>query len=115
MQCHFTPEYSRNYTIIGTTGRMENDDINQTITIKTRHTNALHDQSDIVIHMKEQKGGHDGGDERIVKAFIDYVFDDIEPNASVLDGRMSVAVGCKATESLRNGGGMLDIPSCDVY
>ncbi|QTU83510.1 Gfo/Idh/MocA family oxidoreductase [Carnobacteriaceae bacterium zg-C25] len=115
MQCHFTPEYSRNYTIIGTKGRMENDDINQTITIKTRHTKALRDQSDLVIHMKPQLGHHDGGDERIVKAFVDYIFNDVEPNASVLDGRMSVAVGCQATKSLRNGGGILDIPKCDVY
>lgn len=115
MQCHFTPEYSRNYTIIGTKGRMENDDINQTITIKTRHTQELSQQSDLVIHMKPQKGHHAGGDDRIVKAFIDYVFYDVEPNASILDGRMSVAVGCKATESLRNGGDILAIPKCDVY
>lgn len=113
LQCHFTPDYSRNYVVIGTKGRMENDDVNQTITIKHRHTQALEDQSDLVIHMKKQEGGHDGGDQAIVKGFLDYLQKDIAPKASPLDGRMSVAVGVQATKSLRTGGTLQRVPLPD--
>lgn len=104
LQNHFTPDYSRNYVIIGTKGRMENDDVNDKIIIKTRNTDALTDKSDIEIQMKKTDGGHAGGDVRITQAFIDYVLHDQEPKASPYDGRMSVAVGVKATESIRSGG-----------
>lgn len=113
LQCHFTPEYSRNYTIIGTKGRIENDDVNNTITIKTRNTQSLEDKSDIVIHMKPQGGYHAGGDQRIVNGFLDYILLDIEPKASPVDGRMSVAVGCKATDSVRSGGILQEIPTIE--
>lgn len=113
LQCHFTPDYSRNYVIIGTKGRIENDDVNDTITIKTRNTKSLEDMSDIVIHMKPTQGGHDGGDELIVNGFTDYILEGIEPKASLVDGRMSVAVGVTATQLLRNGGGMAEIPTIE--
>lgn len=111
LQCHFTPDYSRNYVIIGTKGRMENDDVNDTITIKTRNTASLHDKSDIVIKMKPTLGDHAGADPQITKAFVDYILDGVEPKASPLDGRMSVAVGVKATESIRSGGFMQEVPA----
>lgn len=104
LQNHFTPDYQRNYVIIGTKGRIENDDVNDKIVIKTRNTDTLEDMSDITIDMKSTVGAHAGGDPRITKAFVDYILDDIEPAASPLDGFMSVAVGVKGTESLRSGG-----------
>lgn len=104
LQNHFTPDYQRNYVIIGTKGRIENDDVNDKIVIKSRHTNALEDMSDVTIDMKSTVGAHAGGDPRITKAFVDYILDDVEPEASPLDGFMSVAVGVKATDSLRSGG-----------
>lgn len=110
LQNHFTPDYSRNYVVIGTKGRIESDDIKDNIVIKTRSTSSLHDMSDIEIKMKETDGLHAGADSRITKAFIDYIIDDVEPKASPVDGRMSVAVGIKATESLRNGGGVKEVP-----
>lgn len=110
LQCHFTPDYSRNYVVIGTKGRMENDDVNDTITIKTRSTGSLEDKSDLIIQMKKFDGAHAGADPLIAEAFVDYIFDGKEPNASPEDARMSVAVGVKATESLREGGGVKLIP-----
>lgn len=110
LQNHFTPDYSRSYVVIGTKGRMENDDVNDTITIKTRNTDSLEDMSDIVIKMKPTEGVHAGGDERITESFIDYILNDIEPHVTPYDGRMSVAVGVKATESLRDGGTLQVVP-----
>lgn len=111
LQCHFTPDYQRNYVVIGTKGRMENDDVNGLIHVKTRNTESLADQSDFTIQMKPMMGSHDGGDERITQAFVDYILHDKKPNVSPEDGRMSVAVGVKATESLREGGGLKEVPS----
>lgn len=111
LQNHFTPDYQRNYVVIGTKGRLENDEVNETITVKTRNTDSLADKSDVIYHMKATTGVHAGGDEAISKAFINYVLHDVEPKASPYDGRMSVAVGVKATESLRNGGGLEFVPA----
>lgn len=109
LQNHFTPEYSRNYTVIGTKGRIENDDINDKIYIKSRHTDDLLDQSDIEIQMKATKGSHGGADPQICDAFVEYVLDGKEPNASLADGMMSVVVGVKATESVRSNGLVCDL------
>ena len=110
LQNHFTPDYQRNYTVIGTKGRMENDEVNETITIKTRNTDSLEDKSDIVIKMKPTEGVHAGGDLRITESFIDYILNDKVPHVTPYDGRMSVAVGVKATDSIRSGGVMQEIP-----
>ncbi|UJF15860.1 Gfo/Idh/MocA family oxidoreductase [Jeotgalibaca sp. MA1X17-3] len=110
LQNHFTPDYQRNYVIIGTKGRIENDEVNEKIIIKTRNTGTLHDMSDLEINMKATEGVHAGGDPRITEAFVDYILEGVEPNATPIDGRMSVAVGVKATESLRNGGELKIIP-----
>lgn len=111
VQCHFTPDYARNYVLIGTKGRVENDEVNETITIKTRNTSSLHDKSDVVIQMKPTDGVHAGADPLVTDAFVKYILDDIEPEATPIDGRMSVAVGVKATESLRQGGIMKEVPA----
>lgn len=110
MQCHFTPEYARNYTVIGTKGRLKNDDVNNTITLKPRTINNQSAVEEMTWHIKPSGQVHDGADRHIVAAFLDYVLEGKEPAASPLDGRMSVAVGVKATESLRAGGGLVSVP-----
>ena len=111
LECHFTPDYARNYVIIGTKGQMENDDDHHTITIKSRHTNTLEDSSDLVIQLDDPKEGHDGSDAKIVKAFCEYILNDQLPKVTPMDGRMSVAVGVTAAESLRSGGALKRVPS----
>lgn len=58
LQCHFTPDYSRNYTFIGTKGRIENDDVNNKIYLKTRKSNSWEELSDVVYEMKPEEGSH---------------------------------------------------------
>ncbi|UJF15861.1 Gfo/Idh/MocA family oxidoreductase [Jeotgalibaca sp. MA1X17-3] len=109
LQCHFTPEYLRKYIIIGSKGRIESDDIKQTITLTTiDYQNSI---NNIIYNFKKPKNNnsHFQGDQKIVHAFIDYVLEGIEPKATPIDGRMSVAVGVKATKSLREGSGMKKI------
>lgn len=105
MQCHFTPDYSRNYTVIGTKGRIENDDQAGTITL----TKRLMKESTIW-HIKHTDNVHGGADNHIVEGFLNHLLNDEQPAASPNDGRMSVAVGVKATESLREGGGVKLVP-----
>jgi predicted dehydrogenase len=104
LQCHFTPDYSRNYTFIGTEGRIENDDVNGKVYLKTRKTNSWKEFSDVTYEMKKETGSHGGADPKITQDFVDLVLYDKQPLTTPFAGRMSVAVGCAATESIRAGG-----------
>ncbi len=104
MQCHYTPDYCRNYTFIGTEGRIENLDDSTKIIVKTRNrskrwANLAHREYNV----KPAAGGHGGADPVICKDFIDMILEGKRPIATPLAGRMSVAAGCAGTESLRNG------------
>jgi predicted dehydrogenase len=109
MQCHFTPDYSRNYTFIGTKGRLENDDVNDKVYVKTRKSGSWHEMSDITYEMKKMTGTHGGADPRICQDFVNLVLYNKQPLTTPFAGRMSVAVGCAATESIREGGKVVKI------
>lgn len=109
LQCHFTPDYSRNYTFIGTEGRIENDDVNGKVYLKTRKTNTWKEFSDVTYDMKAEKGSHGGADPKIAQDFVELVLYDKEPLTTPFAGRMSVAVGCAATESIRSGGKVVEV------
>ncbi|MDN3017463.1 Gfo/Idh/MocA family oxidoreductase [Paenibacillus sp. BSR1-1] len=109
LQCHFTPDYSRNYTFIGTKGRIENDDVNGKVYVKTRKSNSWNEFSDITYDMKKEQGSHGGADPKITNDFVNLVLYNKQPLTSPIAGRMSVAVGCAATESIRSGGKVVEI------
>lgn len=109
MQCHFTPDYSRNYTFIGTKGRIENDDVNDKVYVKTRKSGSLQGMSDITYEMKEMPGTHGGADPLICEDFVNLVLFNKQPLTTPFAGRMSIAVGCAATESIRSGGKVVHI------
>ena len=110
LQCHFTPDYQRNYTIIGTEGRIENVVEMEKIILKTRRSNTSRELADREYIVKSIDGGHGGADPVIAKDFIDMILDDKKPVATVEAGRMSVACCVSATYSLRNGGILVNIP-----
>ncbi|KRG15436.1 oxidoreductase [Virgibacillus soli] len=107
LQCHFTPDYSRNYTFIGTKGRLENDDINNKVYVKTRKTGSWNEWSDQTYDIKEMEGTHGGADPRICEDFVNLVLYNQQPLTTPFAGRMSVAVGCAAAESIRTGSGVI--------
>lgn len=109
LQCHFTPDYHRNYVFIGTKGRMENSEPEGKVYVKTRQTDSWEDFSDQVYDIKPAEGGHGGADPVITEDFLNLIRDGKEPIPSPLDGRMSVAVGCAAAESMRKGGGVVEV------
>ncbi|MGI6609000.1 MAG: Gfo/Idh/MocA family protein [Limnochordia bacterium] len=109
LQCHYTPDYYRNYVFIGTEGRMECLD-NGTVEVKTRRSNTWREYANRVYQVKGTSGGHGGADPLICADFVEMILDGKQPLATPEAGRMSVAVGCAATDSLRNGGMPVDIP-----
>lgn len=110
LQCHFTPDYFRNYTFIGTEGRLENLDDSSKIVVKTRNrSKEWKNYADRIYDVKPAVGGHGGADPVVCKDFIDMIVSGRKPLATPEAGRMSVATGCAATESLRNGGRVVEV------
>ncbi|WP_257348980.1 Gfo/Idh/MocA family protein [Pseudalkalibacillus decolorationis] len=109
LQCHFTPDYQRNYTFIGTEGRMENSELDGKVHVYTRRSNSWREYSDMTYDIKKAQGTHGGADPNICKDFVNLVLYDKEPLTTPLAGRMSVAAGCAATESIRSGGKVVHV------
>ena len=106
-----------NYTIIGTEGRIENfgDGIGTETCVKlwNKRQDTFRPEADETFTMELVSGGHGGGDPRIVAEFVRYVREGGTINTSPVAARYSVAVGCKATESLRSGSAPMDVPELD--
>lgn len=106
-QCHFTPDYWRNYTIIGTEGRIENfgdTQPNAVVKLWNKRVRDYNPDADAVFPVGATPGAHGGADARIVAEFIRFVGEGGSIKTSPLAARYSVAAGCAATDSLRANG-----------
>jgi len=116
LQCHFTPDACRNYTVIGTEGRIENigDGPEDPMFVWNRRTDRYHTVGDQV-HRGDPAagGGHGGSDPSIVRDFIRFIREGGDTAATPVAARMSVAAGYQATMSLRDGGAPRDVPPID--
>jgi len=114
-QCHYTPDYWRNYTIIGTEGRIENfgnGSSGTVIRLWNRRT-SYNPEGDEQFSAPASAGSHGGADPKIVDEFIRFVRGECQPSTSPVAARYSVATGCTATESLRTGSQPRDVPPLD--
>jgi predicted dehydrogenase len=112
-QCHYTPDYWRSYTVIGTGGRMENfgnGEAGTVIRVWNKRSSGYRAEADRTYRVRPGDGGHGGADPRIMEEFIRYARYGGETTTSPLAARESVATGCRATESLRGGGATLSVP-----
>jgi len=111
-QCHFTPDYWRNYTVIGTAGRLENagDGPGDTIGLWNRRHSG-HAAPDETFVVPAAEGGHGGADPRLMSEFLRFVTEGGHTDTSPVAARMSVAAGVVATESLRTDGSARPVPS----
>jgi len=111
-QCHFTPDYWRNYTIIGSEGRIENlgDGSSDTVINLWNKRTSYQAKGDIVFAAPAESGSHGGADPAIVAEFLGFVRNGGRTTTSPVAARYSVAAGVAATESLRNGGIPVDVP-----
>lgn len=110
MQCHYCPDQERNYTFIGTEGRVENigDHGNCEVHVWTRR--GPRSTPDVIYKLKPATGNHGGADEPIVKNFIDFVRFGAKTNTSPVAARQSVAAGVLGHESMRTGNNRRDVP-----
>jgi len=113
LQCHYASHTDRNYLVIGTNGEAELS--GSEITVRTQKGNKGKARTPsrfatASYNVGANEGGHGGADPRLCKAFLDLIIDGKETVATPEAGRMTVAVGCAATHSIRNGSMPLDIP-----
>jgi len=108
-ECHFSPDYERNYTFIGTEGRIESDEPEGKVYLY-RRIPGKNNTTPEVFECPSRFGGHGGADPQIADDFVKMVVDGTEPRAPAVAGRWSVAAGVCATQSLRNGGMPVDVP-----
>ncbi|GAB3468305.1 Gfo/Idh/MocA family oxidoreductase [Kineococcus endophyticus] len=110
-QCHFTPDYWRNYTVIGTEGRLEN--VGDTAGGVVRVWNRRRDWSvtgDREHPITGDPSGHADADLATMAEFLAHVADGAPTLVSPLAAREAVATGALATASLRSGSVPLDVP-----
>jgi len=113
-ECHYTPDYWRNYTIIGTEGRIENFGLGEdgVVRLWNRRTeyNAEGDEQFPIPHAE---GGHHGADPALLAEFLEFVRTGAPTRTSPVAAREAVATGAVATTSMRTGSGALDVPELD--
>lgn len=104
-QCHFTPDYWRNYTVIGTEGRMENfgDEAGARVEVWSKRS-GYRANGDRTVVVTESTGSHGGADVAIMTEFLRFVRGGGPTQTSPVAARDAVAAGCAATVSLRTGG-----------
>jgi oxidoreductase len=113
-QCHYTPDYWRNYTVIGTEGRIENFGDYEGGHIKLWNRRHLYDpEGDARFPIKGDDKGHDDADVLTISEFVSFITDDTPTDTSPLGAWYAVAAAIAATDSLRNGSSPRDIPELD--
>jgi len=113
-QCHFAPDYWRNYTVIGTAGRIEN--MGDGPGSEVRLWNRRHDgaaPADETFVVPDATGGHGGADASMVAEFVAFARQGGRTTTSPVAAREAVAAGLAATESLRGDGGLRSVPPPD--
>jgi predicted dehydrogenase len=110
-QCHFTPDYWRNYTVIGTEGRLEN--VGDTAGGVVKVWDRRHEwqvAGDREYPIEGAVSGHADADLLTMVEFLDHVIDGVPTVVSPVAAREAVAAGALAAESLRAGSRPRDVP-----
>ncbi len=112
-QCHFTPDYWRNYTVIGDAGRIENfgDGSGDYIGLWNRRHGYSEPDEKFVIPTLE--GSHGGADRLLVDEFLEFVRHGGVTQTSPVAAREAVAAAALAAVSLRSDGSSIDVPPLD--
>ncbi len=111
MQCHYAPDAERNYTFIGTKGRIENIGDYDRCEVHVWTRRGPRATPDIIYKLKPVSGGHGGADPGCVQSFLDFVRDGKVPNTSPIAARNSVATGVLGHDSMRHGCAPREIPA----
>lgn len=113
MHCMFAPDVCRNYTVIGTKGRLENygDGGEDTrVEVWTTRHDTFRLEGDVTFRTPPPTGTHGGADPKIVQGFIDMLRGTVKPVSTPQAARYAVAAGVLGAKSIRNGGIPFDVP-----
>ena len=117
-QCHFTPDYWRNYTVVGDAGRLENfgDGPGGVVRVWNSRRSGYRERADAEYPVPEveEDAEHGGADPLIIDEFLRFVRQGGPTDTSPVAARMAVAAGFGATRSLREGGAVQEIPALDA-
>ncbi|MFC3772310.1 Gfo/Idh/MocA family protein [Paenibacillus sp. GCM10012303] len=101
MECHFTPEYTREFMFTGTKGKITgfyNNEQDFKITVMKRHSKEVQ-----TYYPERRSGGHGGGDSAIVETFVDLVKKGDPAMPGIWGARDSAAIAIAAAESAESG------------
>jgi predicted dehydrogenase len=117
-QCHYTPDYWRNYTVIGDAGRLENfgdglDGDPAHIRVWNSRRSGYRADADLIVPISDTEGLHGGADSALVAEFLRFAAVGGPTETSPVAAREAVAAGVAATESLRSGGVPVAVPAPD--
>ncbi|WP_158606749.1 Gfo/Idh/MocA family protein [Paenibacillus ginsengarvi] len=112
MECHFTPEYSREFMFTGTMGKITgfyNNEQDFRITVTKRHSGEAE-----TYYPERRLGGHGGGDTAIVRQFIELVKKGRPAMPGIWGARDSAAIAIAAARSAETGQ-PVHIPPNDTF
>jgi predicted dehydrogenase len=112
LQCHFAPDTWRNYTVIGTEGRIENfgNGAGSEIRLWNQRHQDLASADETFIVPAIATGSHGGADGLLVAEFLRFVREGGVTETSPVAAREAVAAGILATQSLRTDGSAIAVP-----
>jgi hypothetical protein len=111
-QCHFTPDYWRNYTVIGDHGRLENfgDLDGAVVKVWNSRRSGYREDADLTVPVPDADGTHGGADRLLVEEFLRFAASGGQTETSPVAAREAVAAGHGATRSLRSGSVPVEVP-----
>jgi len=118
-QCHYTPDYWRNYTVIGDAGRLENFGDGVTgdpceVRVWNTRRSGYRSDADLVVRLDGATGdAHGGADAALVAEFLRFARDGGGTETSPVAAREAVAAGVAATQSLRGGSMPVEVSRLD--
>lgn len=101
MECHFTPEYTREFMFVGDRGKLEafyNNEQEFKIKVWKRH-----EKEPTYYYPPKVEGGHGGGDPGIIKEFFRLIERGVPCMKGVRGARDSAAIAIAAFESEHSG------------
>lgn len=120
-QCFYTPDACRNYTVIGTAGRLENygDYCTENTTLEVwnqRHIERVFNMKGDISYdtTADLKQTHGGADEKIVADFCAYLRGEKLPDVTPQYSRYAVAAGCAGAESIRRNSNPVEVSPLPV-
>ncbi len=106
-QCMYAPDNDRNYTFIGTRGRVENFGLDEVMAWTTRGERR---SPDLDFKLDVSEAGHGGADPNLIEAFVAFAAGEEVEIPSPTAARQAVAAGVLGHESARNGNVPREIP-----